>query len=281
MKTYVVVGLGRFGQSIACRLCELGNEVLALDKNPEYVQQISNFVTQAVVADAQDSDVLRALGIRNYDCAIVAIGKDLSASVLATLNFKEMGIPLVVCKAHDENHRKVLEKIGADRVVVPEREFANKLAQSLATSNVLEYIELSADYGISEFEAPAAWNGKSLRQLNVRARVGVNILAIRRGDGFRCLPGRSMCSNRRTRLWPWEITRPSLRCSGNEAGAYYQPTESAAAADPPASHLPPRPAGGRTFCGRRDEASGGGRPLVRRPGDGDPDRYPAGARAAA
>ena len=119
MKTYVVVGLGRFGQSIACRLCELGNEVLALDKNPEYVQQISNFVTQAVVADAQDSDVLRALGIRNYDCAIVAIGKDLSASVLATLNFKEMGIPLVVCKAHDENHRKVLEKIGADRVVVP------------------------------------------------------------------------------------------------------------------------------------------------------------------
>ena len=116
MKTYVVVGLGRFGQSIACRLCELGNEVLALDKNPEYVQQISNFVTQAVVADAQDSDVLRALGIRNYDCAIVAIGKDLSASVLATLNFKEMGIPLVVCKAHDENHRKVLEKIGADKV---------------------------------------------------------------------------------------------------------------------------------------------------------------------
>ena len=189
MKTYGVVGLGRFGQSIACRLCELGNEVLALDKNPEYVQQISNFVTQAVVADAQDSDVLRALGIRNYDCAIVAIGKDLSASVLATLNFKEMGIPLVVCKAHDENHRKVLEKIGADRVVVPEREFANKLAQSLATSNVLEYIELSADYGISEFEAPAAWNGKSLRQLNVRARVGVNILAIRRGDRIQVSPG--------------------------------------------------------------------------------------------
>ena len=109
MKTYVVVGLGRFGQSIARRLCELGNEVLAMDKNPEYVQQISNFVTQAVVADAQDPDVLRALGIRNYDCAIVAIGKDLSASVLATLNFKEMGIPLVLCKAHDENHRKVLE----------------------------------------------------------------------------------------------------------------------------------------------------------------------------
>ncbi len=121
MKMYVVVGLGRFGQSIAHRLCELGNEVLAIDKNSELVQQISNFVTHAVVADAQDADVLRALGVRNYDCAIVAIGKDLAASVLATLNFKEMGIPLVVCKAHDENHRKVLEKIGADRVVVPGR----------------------------------------------------------------------------------------------------------------------------------------------------------------
>ena len=118
----------------------------------------------------------------------MAIGKDLSASVLATLNLKEMGIPLVLCKAHDENHRKVLEKIGADRVVVPEREFANKLAQGLSTSNVLEYIELSADYGISEFEAPASWDGKSLRQLNVRARVGVNILAVRRGDRIEVSP---------------------------------------------------------------------------------------------
>ena len=188
MKMYVVVGLGRFGQSIAHRLCELGNEVLAIDKNSELVQQISNFVTHAVVADARDADVLRALGVRNYDCAIVAIGKDLAASVLATLNFKEMGIPLVVCKAHDENHRKVLEKIGADRVVVPEQEFANKLAQGLSTANVLEYIELSADYGISEFTAPAAWDGKSLRQLNVRARVGVNILAVRRGEKIQVSP---------------------------------------------------------------------------------------------
>ena len=280
MKTYVVVGLGRFGQSIACRLCELGNEVLALDKNPEYVQQISNFVTQAVVADAQDSDVLRALGIRNYDCAIVAIGKDLSASVLATLNFKEMGIPLVVCKAHDENHRKVLEKIGADRVVVPEREFANKLAQSLATSNVLEYIELSADYGISEFEAPAAWNGKSLRQLNVRARVGGQHFGdpagrpdsgVSRGGvcvrtgGHGCGPGR---------------LQGPLRCSGNEAGAYTSRRnpllQQIRRSSPPAA-----PGRRKGFCGRRDEASGGSRPLVRRPGDGDPDRYPAGARAAA
>ncbi len=223
-----------------------------MDKNPEYVQQISNFVTQAVVADAQDSDVLRALGIRNYDCAIVAIGKDLSASVLATLNFKEMGIPLVVCKAHDENHRKVLEKIGADRVVVPEREFANKLAQSLATSNVLEYIELSADYGISEFEAPAAWNGKSLRQLNVRARVGSTFWRSGGGDRIQVSPGAEyVFEPEDTVVALGRLQGPLCGAAENEAGAYYQPTESAAAADPPASHLPPRPAGGRAFCGRR------------------------------
>ena len=141
-----------------------------------------------MVGDAQDPDVLRALGIRNYDCAIVAIGKDLSASILATLNFKEMGVPLVVCKALDESHRKVLEKVGADRVVIPEREIAYKLAQGLSTANVLEYIELSPEYGISEFTAPNAWDGKSLRQLNVRARIGVNIIAIRSGEKIRVSP---------------------------------------------------------------------------------------------
>ncbi len=188
MKTYVVVGLGRFGYSVARRLCELGNEVLAMDRCPDNVQQISNYVTHAVVGDAQDPDVLRALGIRNYDCAIVAIGKDLSASILATLNFKEMGVPLVVCKALDESHRKVLEKVGADRVVIPEREVAYKLAQGLSTANVLEYIELSPEYGISEFTAPNAWDGKSLRQLNVRARIGVNIIAIRSGEKIRVSP---------------------------------------------------------------------------------------------
>ena len=129
MKTYVVIGMGRFGYSVACRLSQLGNEVLVIEKCQEKVQQIANSVTHAVVGDAEDPQVLRALGIRNYDCAIVAIGGDLSASVLTTLNLKELGVPMVVCKAHDENHKKVLEKIGADRVIVPERESAYKLAQ--------------------------------------------------------------------------------------------------------------------------------------------------------
>ncbi len=178
MKSYAVIGMGRFGSHLARRLTELGNEVLAMDVSSERIQQVAGDVTQAVSGDSGDVQVLKALGIQNLDCAIVAIGEDLAASVLTTLNLKELGVPMVVCKAQDENHKKILEKIGADRVIIPEREFANKLAQGLCSTNVMEYIELSRDFGILEFAAPADWEGKSLRQLNVRAKTGVNILAI-------------------------------------------------------------------------------------------------------
>lgn len=189
MKTYVIAGLGRFGTSVALRLNELGNEVLVIDLNAEQVQQISNRVTHAVVGDAQDPEVLKALGVRNYDCAIVCIGSDLAASVMATLNFKELGVPMVICKAHDEAHRKVLEKVGADKVLIPEQELARKLAQSLSSANVMEYIELSNDYGIVEFGAPKSWVGKNLKELNIRAKAGVNVIAVRRRDGIRVSPG--------------------------------------------------------------------------------------------
>lgn len=182
MKSYVVVGLGRFGSEVACRLCELGCEVLALDTQSELVQQISNQVTHAVIGDARDKEVLRALGIGDFDCAIVAIGGSLADSVLATMNLKELGIPHLVCKAHDETHRQVLLKLGADRVVIPEQENAARLARSLSSLNVLDYIELSEEYGIIEVPAPRRWYEQSLRELNVRAKLGVNIIAIKR-DG--------------------------------------------------------------------------------------------------
>lgn len=187
-KSYVVVGLGRFGSAAAIRLSELGNEVLAIDNNADLVQRVSPFVTQAVVADSQDAGVLRALGIRDFDCAVIAIGENLSSSILTTLNFKELGVPYIICKAHDDNHKKILEKLGADRVVVPEREFANKLAQGLSSENVLDYIELSSDYGISEFSVPTSWVGKNLRELNVRVKYGVNIIAIRKGSSVQVSP---------------------------------------------------------------------------------------------
>lgn len=182
MKSYAVIGMGRFGLHLARRLTELGNEVLAMDKFPDRIQQVAEVVTQAVAGDSVDIQVLRALGVQSLDCAIVAIGGDLTSSVLTTLNLKELGVPMVVCKAQDHNHKKILEKIGADRVIVPEWEYADKLAQGMCSGNVLEYIELSEDYGILEFAVPKFWVGKTLRELNVRAKTGVNILAIGKGD---------------------------------------------------------------------------------------------------
>lgn len=188
MKSYLVIGLGRFGAEVSRRLCELGCEVLAVDNSSELVQHISSDVTHAVVADARDKEVLRALGARNFDCAIVAIGGSLADSVLATMNVKELGVPKVVCKAHDETHRQVLLKLGADQVVIPEQENAARLARSLSSHNVLDYIELSSDYGIIEVPAPKDWVGKSLKELNVRAKLGVNILAVKQGREINVSP---------------------------------------------------------------------------------------------
>ena len=181
MKSYIVIGLGRFGQTLARQLCMLGAEVLALDKRSDLVQQVADDVTHAVVGDGQDKEVLRALGARNFDCAIIAIGSNLAASVLTAMNLKELGVPYVICKAHDETHRKVLEKLGVDRVVIPEHEYAQRLARTLNSHNVLDYIELSEDFGILDVPAPKSWIGKSLRELNVRAKLGVTIIAVENG----------------------------------------------------------------------------------------------------
>ena len=182
MKSYIVIGLGKFGTRAAKRLYELGCDVLAIDRSSDLVQQVSSQVTQAVVGDARDKEVLRALGAKDFECAIVAIGDNLADSVLATMNLKELGVPHIVCKASDETHRQVLLKLGADRVVIPEQEQADRLAKNLSTPNVLEYIELSEECGIVEIPAPKDWIGKSLRELNVRARLGINIIAVKTGD---------------------------------------------------------------------------------------------------
>ena len=189
MKSYIIVGLGRFGAGVARELCRLGCEVMVMDVSNDLVSQVASDVTHAVVGDARDKEVLRALGAGDFDCAIVSIGDDLSASVLATMNLKELGVPYIVCKAHDDIHRRVLEKLGADRVVIPELEQAGRLARSLSSLNVLDYIELSKEYGIIEVPVPAGWEGKSLKELNVRASLGINILAVRSGDAFHVSPG--------------------------------------------------------------------------------------------
>jgi len=196
-KSYAVIGMGLFGQALACQLSELNAEVLAMDVRADLVQQVESVVTSAVVGDAQDKGVLRANGIRDVDCVIIAIGDDLAASVLIAMNIMELQrtvpaedpeypdkmikLPSIVCKAHNETHRRVLEKLGVDKVVIPEKEQAQRLARSLHSHNLLEYIELSEEYGILEIPAPLSWVGKSLKELNVRAKLGVNIIAVESG----------------------------------------------------------------------------------------------------
>lgn len=183
MKTYVVIGLGRFGTAVASKLQALGGEVMAIDESESQVQRLAEVVTHAVVADARDEEVLRALGVGKADCAVVAIGGDLSASVLITLNLKSLGVPNVICKARDEQQKRALEKLGADRVLIPEREMGLKLAQNLTSSSVLDYVELSHDSGMAELVTPKVWVGKSLMELDVRKKFGVTVAALRKADG--------------------------------------------------------------------------------------------------
>lgn len=182
MKTFVVIGLGRFGTAVARELSALGHEVLAMDIAEDKVQRVADRVTHAVVGDARDMNVLKALGVRNFDCAVVAMGSDVGNSALITLNLKELGLKQVVCKAQSHVHQRVLEKIGADRVIFPEHEMGVKVAQGLSSSSVLNFIEFSEDYGIVELAIPKSWQGKTIRELDVRNTFHVNIIAVRKKD---------------------------------------------------------------------------------------------------
>ncbi len=179
MKSYVVIGLGRFGSVLAMKLYEMGNEVLVIDEDSEVIQRISDHVTHAVIGNATDEMVLRSVGIRNFDCAIVSVASDIQASVLITLMLKELGVKNVVAKAQSEIHMKVLKRIGADRIVFPERDMAARLAQSLAETNVLEFIELSDEFSIIEMKPIKSWVSKTLKEIDLRSKHGVNVIAVR------------------------------------------------------------------------------------------------------
>jgi len=188
MKSYIVIGLGRFGAELATKLYECGEEVLAVDTNETIVDKIADHVTRAVTADARDLDVLEKLGAENFDRAVVAVGSDLAASALITMNLKTLNVPFIMCKAHDDTYREILERLGADRVVLPEREVADKLALGLTHAGVMEYIELSDEYGIVEMEPIDEWIGKSIRDLELRTRYGANVIALRYKDDIQIPP---------------------------------------------------------------------------------------------
>jgi trk system potassium uptake protein TrkA len=179
MKQFVVIGIGRFGSAVAETLCKLGHEVLVIDRDDEAVQKISEKVTHAVTADATDENVLKSLGVRNFDVAVIAIGSDIQSSILTTLMLKDMGVGYIVAKAQNELHAKVLLKIGADRIVFPERDMGERVAHNLISSNILEYIELSSEHSIIEYAVPKSWEGKDLRDINMRAKFGVTVVALR------------------------------------------------------------------------------------------------------
>lgn len=188
MKSYVVIGLGRFGAELATRLYAIGEEVMAIDLNESLIDKIADRVTKAVAADARDRDVLEKLGVDGFDRAIVAVGSDLAASALITMHLKSLNVPFIMCKAHDDTYKDILEKLGADRVIIPEREVADKLALGMTHAGVMEYIELSNEFGIIEMEPIPEWIGKTIRELELRTRYGVNVIAVRKDDAIKIPP---------------------------------------------------------------------------------------------
>ncbi|GAA0124683.1 potassium channel family protein [Clostridium senegalense] len=187
-KQFIIIGLGRFGTSVAETLYALGNDVLALDKDEEVIQNISDKVTHAVQVDANDEHSLRALGISNFDVAIISIGSDVQASILSTLLVKELGVKHIITKANNALHAKVLYKIGANRVIFPEKDMGVRVAHNLCSSNILDYIELSPDFSIAEIVSSPVWYGKTLRELNLRAEYGINIMAIKTHNEINVAP---------------------------------------------------------------------------------------------
>ncbi|MBT2291953.1 TrkA family potassium uptake protein [Paenibacillus albidus] len=185
---FVVIGLGRFGSSLALELMEMGYEVLGIDHIEERVEEMGEHLTHAVMADVTDEGIMRSLGVRNFDCGIVAIGDNMERSILAAILLKELGVKQVVAKAISILHGRALSKLGVDRVIFPERDMGVRVAHQLVTPHLLDYIEISKDYKIVELTVPACMDGKSLAALNTRAKYGCSIIAINRESGIIVAP---------------------------------------------------------------------------------------------
>jgi trk system potassium uptake protein len=179
MRRVIVIGLGIFGFNIAKDLFENGMEVIAIDKNKEVIQKIKDFSTKAILADATDKEVMESIGLQEDDVVIVSFGEDLAASTITTLHLKEMKVKDIIVKAPNEDHKHILEKVGATEVIIPEKEMADKVAKSLVSPNVLDYIPLSEGYTISEIVPPASFFGKTIAELHLRSKYHIEVIAVR------------------------------------------------------------------------------------------------------
>lgn len=184
MKQYIVIGAGRFGTSLATSLVEAGQEVMVIDDDEKVIQQLSEVMDNVAIVNATDESALRNIGLRNFDVAIVCIGTDLRASIMATLLAKDLGVPYVISKATDKLQADVLRKIGADRVVFPEHDMGVKLSKALTFDNLVDYMQLDDTHSIFELTVPSSWVGSNLKELSVRKKYAINVVGIKRGDKF-------------------------------------------------------------------------------------------------
>ncbi len=179
---FAIIGLGRFGLSLVKELHRMGLDILAVDLDKNKVNVARDYATYAVEADSTDEQVLKTLGIRNFDVVVVAIGENVQSNILTVILLKDMGVPMVVAKAQNHLHGRVLEKIGTDLVIYPERDMAIRVAHSLVTKSVLDHINLSSEYSILEIITPNLFVGKTIRENNIRKKHQVSVIAIKRGE---------------------------------------------------------------------------------------------------
>ncbi|MFA5152789.1 MAG: TrkA family potassium uptake protein [Clostridia bacterium] len=177
MKSILIIGTGKFGKSLALKMAELGNEVMVVDKDENELRDISEYVTSAQVADCMDENVLRSLGINNFDICFVCIGDNFQSSLEITSLLKDNGAKYVVSKADRDIHAKFLLRNGADEIIFPEKDMAHRAAYRFSANHMFDYIQLSPEYSISEIETPESWVGKTISQVNVRSNYNINVLA--------------------------------------------------------------------------------------------------------
>lgn len=188
MKQIIVIGCGRFGSSVAKTLTKLGHDVMVIDQNYDIIKDMSEYVAHAVQMDTLDEASFRTIGLRNFDVAVVAIGSNIEASIMATLIAREAGVPIVIAKALTEIHGKLLTKVGADKIIYPERDMGMRVAYGLVTPNILDVIEFSPDYSIIETVALESWEEKSLKDLNLSRQYGMTVIAIKTGEHINIVP---------------------------------------------------------------------------------------------
>lgn len=189
MKSFIVLGLGRFGKSVAKMLYDLGYEVLGVDEDEKIVNEFTRQITHAVQADITSEDFLKSIDIGKFDAAVVAVGSNIQVSIMVTVVLKELQAKFILVKAQDDFEEKLLYKIGADKVILPEKDMGIKVARNLATESFFDMIEISPEYSITSAATPEAWYGKTLVEIGVRSRYGINILAIKDGKKTNILPG--------------------------------------------------------------------------------------------